>query len=370
MPVRHVYVHVPFCARRCVYCDFSIAVRRTVPVEAFIRAVARELELRQLSAAPLETLYLGGGTPSQLGGDGVSQLVERLLSRFPLAPGAEVTMEANPEDVTREAAAAWSRAGVNRVSLGVQSFEPAVLGWMHRGHDAARVAAAVSDLRHAGIVNLSLDLIYGVPAELERDWFRDMDLALALEPQHLSCYGLTVEPMTVLGKQVARGVTEPAPDESHEVEFLEAHRRLSAAGFDHYEVSNYALPGQRSRHNSAYWTSAEYHGVGPSAHGFDGIRRRWNIPALSAWEAAIALGNDPLGGEETLGGEQRSLEQLYFDLRTERGSLIHGSDAPILERWAEEGWARTEGKRLRLTPLGWLRLDALVSALTQHRSRY
>lgn len=367
---RHVYVHVPFCARRCVYCDFSIAVRREVPAAAFVEHVLAELRVRAIHASSVTTLYLGGGTPSQLGASGLSSLVAGLVEACPLAPGAEVTIEANPEDVTREAARAWAAAGVNRVSLGVQSFDARVLAWMHRGHDGDTVRRAVRDLREAGITNLSLDLIYALPSELGRDWSRDLDAALELEPTHLSCYGLTVEPRTALGRWVARASEVPAPEETHEGEFHLAHERLSAAGFEHYEVSNYSRPGARSRHNSCYWSGEPYLGLGPSAHGFDGATRRWNVGAFAAWERAVVAGADPIEGSELLTPEQRGIEEVYLGLRTMSGLLTSSQDGPMIDMWISQGWATGHGDRLQLTPAGWLRLDALVAALTEHRSRY
>lgn len=367
---RHVYVHVPFCARRCVYCDFSIAVRRQVPAAAFVEHVLAELRVRDIRASGVTTLYLGGGTPSQLGAEGLSSLVRGLVEACPLAPGAEVTIEANPEDVTREAARAWASAGVNRVSLGVQSFDARVLAWMHRAHDGDTVRRAVRELRDAGINNLSLDLIYALPAELGRDWPRDLDAALALEPSHLSCYGLTVEPRTALGRWVARDREHPAPEETHEAEFLMAHDRLAAAGFEHYEVSNYAAPGARSRHNSCYWTGDPYLGLGPSAHGFDGATRRWNLAALAAWERSVGAGADPIEDSERLTTDQREIEEVYLGLRTVNGLLTSSRDRPMIDGWIAQGWATGQGDRLQLTPAGWLRLDALVAALTEHRSRY
>ncbi|MBK8249439.1 MAG: radical SAM family heme chaperone HemW [Gemmatimonadetes bacterium] len=367
---QHVYVHVPFCARRCVYCDFSIAVRREVPASAFTGRVARELALREVTAHGVDTLYFGGGTPSRLGGEGLADLVRQVASLCPLSHGAEVTVEANPEDVNLANARAWAAAGVNRVSLGVQSFDPRVLAWMHRGHDAARVQRAVDALREAGIANLSLDLIYALPVGLERDWSRDLDAAIALRPNHISCYGLTVEPQTPLGRQVSRGTESPSPEEAHELEFLATHERLTRAGFDHYEVSNYALPAFHSRHNSSYWSGVAYLGLGPSAHGFDGVERRWNRRALAAWERDVDASRDPLEGAERLSADQHELERVYLDLRTTRGLLTRATDAPMISSWMAAGWATGHGDRIRLTPLGWLRLDALVAALTDHRSRY
>src|SRR6266852_349776 len=194
----------------------------------------------------------------------------------------EVTLEANPEDVTPDAAHAWASAGINRVSLGAQSFDDRVLQWMHRSHDAARIGAAVHALRGAGIENISLDLIFALPDDLRRDWERDLDLALALRPNHLSLYGLTVEPRTPLDRWISRGATHAPDDERYAEEYLFAHSRLMADGYHFYEVSNASLPGFRSQHNSAYWSGQPYVGLGPAAHSFDGTTRRWN---LRAWEA-------------------------------------------------------------------------------------
>lgn len=370
---RHLYVHVPFCARRCVYCDFSIAVRRNVPVDEFVGAIARELDVRRLREVPteLETLYFGGGTPSRLGADGVARLVTVIQERIALAPDAEVTLEANPEDVTAAAAALWSSAGVNRLSIGAQSFDDAVLTWMHRTHDASAIASAVDAARKAGIENLSLDLIFALPPQLERSWSRDLSRAVDLSPNHVSLYGLTIEPQTPLGRARARGQVIDAPEERYEREFLESHDVLGASGFSHYEVSNYGLPGQSSRHNSAYWTEAAYWGVGPSAHGFDGDVRRWNHSAYVDWLSALSAGCDPLQGHEALTAENRSAESVYLGLRTSRGLVLEESELAHVTPWIESGWATVDdGRRLVLTPHGWLRLDALAADLTVFRSRY
>ncbi|HJU88353.1 MAG TPA: radical SAM family heme chaperone HemW [Gemmatimonadaceae bacterium] len=371
MGSRHVYVHVPFCARRCSYCDFAIAVRRVVPVEEFLGALDLELSMRfERATAPLETIYLGGGTPSRLGPEGISRTLELLLRRVTFAPDAEVTIEANPEDVTLAAASAWKHAGVNRVSLGAQSFDAASLGWMHRTHSSGAIAAAVGALREAGLENVSLDLIFALPDALSRDWSRDLEATIALEPDHISLYGLTVEPRTPLGRWSARGAVAEAPEERYESEFLLAHERLTAAGYEHYEVSNFARPGRRSRHNSAYWARAPYEGFGPSAHAFDGERRRWNLSAYTAWVAALGRGRDPVEGEEVLNSENRAAERVYLGLRTSEGLVLTDPEKERTAPWRDAGWATQEGGRLRLTPVGWLRLDALAVDLTVVGSRY
>ncbi len=362
----HLYIHVPFCARRCSYCDFAIAVRSRVPSARYVDLLLREWRRRRQEApwseqAALTTIYLGGGTPSRLDAVDVETLLAGLRQELSLVSGAEVTLEANPEDVTPERAAAWHGAGVNRVSLGVQSFAPEVLSWMHRTHVAEQVPAAVAAIRAAGIPSISLDLIYALPDVLVRDWRHDLDRALALEPDHLSLYGLTVEPHTPLARWVDRGEVQTTPDERYAAEFLEAHARLGRAGFEHYEVSNYGRPGRHARHNSAYWVRAPYLGLGPSAHSSAGSRRWWNIREWSDWERAMEADSETVAGEEILDPDAMVIERLYLGLRTTRGidqSLLPG---PLADRWAQAGWATVSADRIQLTAEGWLRLDALVA---------
>lgn len=371
----HVYIHVPFCGRRCSYCDFAIAVRKDVPVRAFVDAIMAELVTRAVKPqSTLSTIYLGGGTPSKLGGQGVAELLQRIrapllgsgLSTYPR--DIEITIEANPEDVTEDSARAWVDAGVNRVSLGAQSFDPQVLSWMHRGHGPEAASVAVQLLRSAGLDNISLDLIFALPLDQQRDWARDLELALALEPSHLSLYGLTVEPHTPLGRWRDRGQVDEAPEERYEAEFLAAHEAMSRAGFEHYEVSNFGLPGRRSRHNSSYWSGASFLGLGPSAHGFDGRERRWNRPAFASWQEVVLSGLDPIEGRETIGFDEASAEAVYLGLRTTDGLTIRESELKKVTSWSEQGWGAVTEGRLVLSPAGWLRLDALAATLTSLRS--
>ena len=394
--MRHLYLHVPFCVRRCSYCDFSIAVRKRIPAREYVEAVLREVELLRRAdpgASPdeteergLDTLYLGGGTPSLLPPDALAMLVTSLRDAFgatssrdassvtslgsavtPSRDVFEVTLEANPEDVTPAHATAWRRAGVNRVSLGAQSFDDRVLTWMHRSHDAARIGGAVRTLRDAGFDNLSLDLIFALPAELQRDWERDLELALTLGPDHLSLYGLTVEERTPLARWISRGAVVAPEDDRYAEEYLLAHARLAAHGYRFYEVSNACRDGFRSRHNSAYWSGRAYVGLGPAAHSYDGRARRWNIAAWPAYARAIAAGRSPVECEEILTPEQRELERLYLALRTDAGLPVTALDRPrppSTARWIEHGWAEVNAGRLVCTPQGWLRLDALVGDLT------
>ncbi|HEX6806650.1 MAG TPA: radical SAM family heme chaperone HemW, partial [Gemmatimonadaceae bacterium] len=320
-PATHVYVHVPFCRRRCTYCDFAIAVRRAVPVRDFIDSLLHEIALRypDQPVRDIDTLYFGGGTPSLLGGDGVARLLDRLRAHLRFDDRAEVTLEANPDDVTIDAAAAWRAAGVNRLSIGAQSFDEGVLAWMHRTHNADQIERAVTAARSAGIENLSLDLIFALPASLGRNWDEDVRRALALDPAHLSLYGLTVEAATPLARWRDRRLVHEAPDDVYEREFLAADETLAANGFEHYEVSNYARPGSRARHNSSYWRHVAYDGFGPSAHSFDTQRRGWNARELAEWSRRLAGRGDPCAGDEVLTQENLDMERIYLGLRTSDG---------------------------------------------------
>lgn len=323
----------------------------------------------------IRSLYLGGGTPSKLGGDGVENLVSRLIDRLNvdnsrgLTPTPEITIEANPEDVDLASARRWVETGVNRVSLGVQSFDESVLAWMHREHGAEAPGQAVRNLREVGIEDVSIDLIFALPEVLRRDWDRDLDLALALSPTHISLYGLTVEPRTPLGRWAERGTVSPALEDRYEVEYLRAHDRLRASGFDHYEVSNFSQPGRRAVHNSAYWSGAAYLGLGPGAHGFDGRRRRWNPDAYVEWLRRVEAGSDPVEGSEELTAENRVAEEVYLGLRTDRGLTVRQNELKTVTSWIEQGWGSLQDSVLRLTALGWLRLDSLATTLTALRSR-
>jgi oxygen-independent coproporphyrinogen-3 oxidase len=375
MPVRHLYVHVPFCARRCSYCDFSIAVRSSTPVNEYVNALRKEIGTRRtdLHGSTLDTVYLGGGTPSRLGGVGISDVLGSIRESATIAANAEITIEANPDDVNDLAVAHWIAAGVNRVSLGSQSFDDAALRWMHRTHDASQIGRAVQTLRRGGIHNISLDLIFALPAHLERSWEADLVRALDLNPEHLSLYGLTVEPQTPIARWSDRGAIVQGSEESYEEEFLTAHSVMTAAGFEHYEVSNFARPGRISRHNSAYWTGAPYAGLGPSAHSFDGARRRWNVSAYTEWVGHLERGESVMAGEEILTPENRSAEEVYLGLRTRRGLTIGENDMPRVRGWESAGWATVENNlgtpQVRLTPLGWLRLDSLAADMAAFRAR-
>lgn len=349
-----------------------------MPVSDYLDGIRRELESLVSSVTDLgegswrlDTLYLGGGTPSKLGGEGISRLLDVVTDFACLAGDPEVTIEANPEDVTPKAVEAWVQAGINRVSLGAQSFHDPVLKWMHRTHDSNQIGEAVGVARAAGIDNISLDLIFALPADIERSWSDDLDAALELDPQHVSLYGLTIEAATPLQRWTDRQRVSPATEDRYAEEFLLAHERMSARGFAHYEVSNFALPGRESRHNSSYWSGAPYLGIGPAAHSFDGERRRWNVKPYAEWLRLLRNGESPLEGDELLDSKNLVSEQVYLGLRTQNGYPIGasgGADRAVAERWAREGWAMIDGDLVRLNPEGWLRLDSLAAGLTGRRS--
>jgi oxygen-independent coproporphyrinogen-3 oxidase len=370
---RCVYVHAPFCVRRCRYCDFAVQVRPTGDAQGWLAALAGELRAVEseglLSLAPsLDTLYVGGGTPSLLGPAAMEGLARVLGPERLSDPGLEWTAEANPESLTPASASAWRKAGVNRLSLGAQTFHEPALRWMGRLHGASGTAAAVAVARGAGLENLSLDLIFGLPAHLGRSWARDLRAVLALGVPHVSLYGLTVEAGTPLGRAVAEGREEGVDEERYREEFLEAAETLTREGFEHYEISNFARPGFASRHNQAYWSGAPYLGLGNSAHSYAPPVRRWNLRAWEDYSAVAAEGRCPEESRETLDAAALRLEGIWLGLRTASGLAVDGlgdGARALVAEWVRAGWALLSGGRVRLTPPGWLLLDRLSVELDE-----
>ena len=370
MNARHVYVHVPFCERRCSYCSFAIAVRRVVPTSEYVDAIGVEVGLRFSDRlhTPLKSLYLGGGTPSHLGPQGIARLIETLGRKFVLNTHTEITLEVNPEDVSYTAISSWRAAGINRISLGVQSFSDSALQWMHRVHTASRAMEALQMLGEH-FENVSADLIFALPDAVQRNLSDDVDRLVKSGVTHISLYGLTAEPHTPFAHWLERSEATEAGEERYEQEFLSLHDQLLAAGFEHYEVSSFARPGRRSVHNSAYWSGVPYVGIGPSAHGYDGNERRWNLPNYSDWVSALQSGRDPIAGSEALSEGNRVAEQVYLGLRVTEGLELQAGERQSVDAWIASNWGFAEGHKLRLTALGWLRLDSLAASLTARRSR-
>jgi oxygen-independent coproporphyrinogen-3 oxidase len=369
-PIRSVYVHAPFCVRRCVYCDFAVTVRSEGDVHGWADALRAELALveaeGQRPADRLDTLYVGGGTPSLLGPTAM-QALARILGEDRLAsPSLEWTAEANPESFTSELARAWRGAGVNRISLGVQSFHEPTLRWMGRLHGAEGARRAVRVAKEAGLDNLSVDLVFALPASLARSWTDDLEQALALDVPHVSLYGLSVEPATPLGRAVAEGREPPVDEERYREEFLEAAETLAAAGYEHYEVSNFARPGYASRHNAVYWDGRPYLGLGNGAHSYAHPHRRWNVRDWALYRERVMAGRSPEEGREHIDAAAEALEHVWLSLRT-RAGLPLAALAPdalaLAERWRATGLARIEQDAVRLTPQGWLLLDRLAVEL-------
>ena len=311
-----VYIHIPFCKRLCAYCDFYKSVRLSY-LEEVVAAMHRELSERRgyLRDQRIETLYFGGGTPSLLSVEQLAGLKRRVEELFDCSHLGEVTLEANPDDLTAPYLEGLRKAGFNRLSIGVQSFDDEELRWMNRRHTAQRAEEAVREARAAGFENLTLDLIFGVPGFGEEVLRRNLERVLALEPEHISAYHLTIEPDTALGRKEARGELCAVEESISEREYTLVHETLTRAGYDHYEISNYARPGFRARHNSAYWQGREYLGIGPAAHSFDGRSRRWSLDTVESY----ASGGEFRFEQELLTERDRLNEYLMTHLRTAEG---------------------------------------------------
>lgn len=366
--VRHVYVHAPFCVRRCFYCDFAVTVDPDGDAAVWSEALGRELEQVETAgelapAASLATLYVGGGTPSLLGPQAMESL-SGVLGRDRLDdPALEWTAEANPESFSPELAERWLATGVNRVSLGVQSFHEPTLRWMGRLHGATGAEQAVSTARAAGFTDVSVDLIFGLPASLGRSWSDDLDRVLEQDVPHVSLYGLSVESGTPLGRAVAEGREPAVDDERYREEFLLAADRLTAAGYTHYEVSNFARDGRASRHNSAYWDGRPYLGLGNGAHSYRHPVRRWNVRDWPTYRERVLAGGPAEESREELTEDAAALERIWLGLRTSEGLATLGRSPAQLElarSWERAGLAIPADDRIRLTPLGWLELDRLA----------
>ena len=376
-PPRSLYLHVPFCSRRCPYCDFAIHVGGDHLQERYTQAVLTEIG-RLPSGSGLDTIYFGGGTPSRLQPRLLGRLLESIRSQFAVAPGAEVTIEANPEDMTESLARAWVQLGVNRLSLGVQGLDDGTLAWLGRGHDAARAESAIEAAQRAGFDNLSCDLIYAVPGQDTRVLERGVRRLLAHEPAHVSCYELTVEAGTPLQRQIRSGRRRGPEVE----EFLEQRRLLGAllgeAGLEMYEVSNYARPGQQSRHNLAYWNGSAYLAVGPGAHGFLAARegsalgleprgaalRYWHLRDTATYLRAVEAGGNGWRAHEWLGESDLELERLACGLRLSRGAKLHSRAALDKAReLAGMGLLVVGQQTVRATPRGFEVLDRITLEL-------
>ena len=362
-----LYVHAPFCARRCTYCDFAVTVRSRGDTFAWVAALRGELDLVEregvFALSPtLESLYVGGGTPSLLGRDAMRLLADAVGHDRLCGPALEWTAEANPESLTSEVASAWRDAGVGRLSIGVQTFHAEALRWMGRLHGPEGAEGAVRIARDAGFEELSVDLMFGLPESLGRSWTHDLECAVSLDVPHVSLYGLTVEPATPLGRAVAEGRVPEVDEERYRREYLLAADLLRAEGYEHYEVSNFARPGHASRHNQVYWDGRPYLGIGNGAHSYAHPLRRWNVRDWAAYQGRVLAGRSPEEARERIDDVAHRTERIWLGLRTSRGfaAPAAGSRADALVRqWRRQGWVVVERERVHLTPEGWLILDEL-----------
>lgn len=367
------YMHVPFCRVRCGYCDFNTYTASELGPGAsrasYAATAAAEVALARRVLAgdprPVETIFFGGGTPTLLPARDLASMLRAIDSEFGLAPGAEVTTEANPDSVTPASLAELRAAGFTRISFGMQSAVPHVLATLDRTHDPARVPQAVAWARAAGFEQVSLDLIYGTPGESLADWDASLSAALACEPDHVSAYALIVEEGTALHRAVRRGEIAPPDDDLHADMYLHAAARLEGAGLAWYELSNWARsPGSRCRHNELYWTGGDWWGIGPGAHSHVGGVRWWNVRHPAAYAARIAAGVSPAQAREVLDEDTRRLERVLLESRLRSGLPLSVLEPEAgLDQVVSRGLAEVAGDRLVLTLEGRLLADAVVRAL-------
>ena len=358
-----LYLHIPFCHRVCPYCSFYKHTPGTTPIGSFVEALAVEAASR-ITAQP-RTLYLGGGTPSMLSPGHLSRLFTALHEIIDFASLDEVTLEANPATFDAAKAKLFRQLGVTRVSLGIQSFTPHVLEILGREHSVAQAGEAVRILREAGIPSINIDLMFSIPGQSKDDWRKTLEHTISLEPDHISAYNLTYEEDTSFFESLRRG--EMRENEDHDAEYFHlADELLTAAGFDHYETSNYAKPGHHSTHNQGYWRGEDYLGLGPSAVStLDGIRWK-NIPDSARYVAQVAAVGHALCESETLDAEARRLERIALGLRTKDGiplDLLAGDARRRAAHFASEGLARIEGDRLILIHHGRALVDPIAAEL-------
>ena len=376
-----LYVHIPFCRKACVYCDFHFvtSLQRTGEM---VDAILREAELRKdfLQRSTLQSgglrsansLYFGGGTPSVLSASDLDRLLIGLTNLYPLSPNSEITLEANPDDLSESYLKHLRQSGINRLSIGTQSFRDQDLIWMNRSHNGKQAIQSVQMAQDLGFENISLDLIFGIPGMDIVTWQDNLEQAISLEISHLSIYALTVEEKTALDYQLRKGSVHIPEDGVYKTQFLIAHHMLEAAGYNHYELSNYALPGQEAVHNSNYWNRIPYLGLGPSAHGFDGEIRYWNHANNSRYLKEISLDYLPTAGKELLSPIDHYHEYLMTHLRRACGIdpvFIHKnwmSDwekhfSLILDRYLSQGLMQHQQGRYVLSPEGWIISDQITA---------
>jgi oxygen-independent coproporphyrinogen-3 oxidase len=372
--VAGIYIHIPFCKQACHYCNFHFSTSTTLQND-FTVALLKEMKERSfyLDGESIETIYFGGGTPSLLPDAGIRQMIESLFQLFQVSKDPEITLESNPDDMSPERLAAWKEMGINRLSIGIQSFFTEDLNWMNRAHDANQAIQALEQTLKAGFNQFSLDLIYGSPGLTHEKWNQNLQTALSFNPPHLSCYALTVEPKTSLYNMIRMKKTADIRPDDQAAQFLTGIETLEVAGYEHYEISSFAKPGSRSRHNSSYWHSKKYLGLGPSAHSFDGRSRQWNISNNALYIKGV-MGGQGHFESEILQPRDLLNEYIMTSLRTREGldlmqvSVLFGEDkGKKLEQEAEAyillKQVENQAGKLVLTGDGKLFADGIAAAL-------
>ncbi|MEX3504876.1 radical SAM family heme chaperone HemW [Corynebacterium sp. LK2510] len=362
-----VYVHVPFCASRCGYCDFNTytPAETTSSYEAYLSSLARELELAAAAsgASPADTVFVGGGTPSLLGAEGLGRVLEMVRATFGLRPGAEVTTESNPESTSPQYFAGLLDAGFNRVSLGMQSASTPVLRVLDRRHTPGRAVAAAREARAAGFDHVNLDMIYGTPTENDDDVRATLDAVLSAGVDHVSAYSLIVEDGTAMARKIRRGEL-PAPEEDVYADRYELiANTLDEAGFGWYEVSNWAAPGGQCRHNLLYWRGGQWWGAGPGAHGDVGGQRLVNVKRPERYNEMLGAGELPIAEREDISAEARHFERIMLGLRLREGvprSWIGEAARGVVDKHAAAGLLAV-GERVAVTDRGRLLADGIIT---------
>jgi oxygen-independent coproporphyrinogen III oxidase len=369
-----IYIHIPFCKQACHYCDFHFSTNQELRID-LVEAISKEISLQKdyLSGEEIRTIYFGGGTPSLLDSEELRSILETIHSTHHVIDSPEVTLEANPDDLTLPKLQALSRIGINRLSIGIQSFHSEFLTFLNRVHDADSAMHCFHHAREAGFKNISVDLIYAIPGESLTQWREDIHRIIALQPDHVSCYALTIEEKTVFGRWSATGKLKAADDETAALHLEILMEELGQAGFEHYEISNFAKPGFHSKHNTSYWRQAKYLGVGPSAHSYNGSSRQFNIHNNSLYIKSLQHNTVPFE-REVLTRENKINEYILTTLRTKWGTDLKkikedyaydllNENKHYLSKVFDNGLAMLEADVLRLTQKGKLLADKISSDL-------
>lgn len=367
-----IYVHIPFCKKRCSYCDFHFSTTFSSYREKLIAAICSELEIRktELHGALIETVYFGGGTPSLLTKEELASIMSTIRNQFQLSDNPEITFEVNPDDATAENLADWKELGINRLSIGLQSFQETDLAWMNRSHSTQQGEMAVRLAQAKGFNNISIDLIYGLPELSNEQWVAHLNQALKLNVQHISSYCLTIEPKTALNHFVASGkLSRPTEDQQSE-QFDLLVSTLAHEGFEQYEISNFAKNQKYAKHNSAYWNFSPYLGVGPSAHSFNGHQRRWNVANNTKYYQQVGKNQDWFELENLTESEIWN-EYFLTGLRTKWGILknniqemggLNPSELTLMDTYLKNEWILEANEYFVLTEKGKLQADGIASS--------